>query len=237
MLIRHQKAFNLGIILAVSFVGVFLVIFAPIFGGGKNGLEFSDDLFNKLSKGSSYFIPRLTQDVKKFDGQSITVVVKLDKPEVLDKAVKIFLANGAQVGMEGGQMTLTADLGKVLAGILKDSDVMYQNEGKVLSEKYGIPEKEAMEIEWNVLTKTDKELKKQKKVDESNMVSEVLKKGVEPAYNYYGVQAQKVSEKALTMTALLVFYVIYTMWWGYSIFHIFEGIGLTMKKSKVKKEV
>jgi hypothetical protein len=39
------------------------------------------------------------------------------------------------------------------------------------------------------------------------------------------------------MTFLLVFYVAYTMWWGFAIFYIFEGIGLSMKKAKVKKEV
>jgi hypothetical protein len=39
------------------------------------------------------------------------------------------------------------------------------------------------------------------------------------------------------MTGLLVFYVIYTMWWGFAIFYMFDGIGLTMKKAKVKKEV
>jgi hypothetical protein len=39
------------------------------------------------------------------------------------------------------------------------------------------------------------------------------------------------------MTFLLVFYIAYTMWWGFSIFFFFEGIGLSMKKAKVKKEV
>jgi hypothetical protein len=62
-------------------------------------------------------------------------------------------------------------------------------------------------------------------------------KGVEPAYNYYGVPAESVSSKAGVMTALLVFYVVYTMWWGYAIFYMFDGMGLSMKKAKVKKEV
>ena len=38
------------------------------------------------------------------------------------------------------------------------------------------------------------------------------------------------------LSGLLVFYVFYTMWWGYAIFYMFEGFGLTMKKAKVKKE-
>ena len=74
-------------------------------------------------------------------------------------------------------------------------------------------------------------------VEEAKIVSDVMKKAVEPAYNFYKIEAQQVSEKAGIMTGLLVFYVIYTMWWGFAIFYMFDGIGLTMKKAKVKKEV
>jgi capsid portal protein len=90
---------------------------------------------------------------------------------------------------------------------------------------------------WNVLKVMDKTLKKQGKIEEAKIVSDVMKKAVEPAYNFYGVIAQQVSEKAGIMSGLLVFYVIYTMWWGFAIFYMFDGIGLTMKKAKVKKEV
>jgi hypothetical protein len=65
----------------------------------------------------------------------------------------------------------------------------------------------------------------------------VTKKAIEASYNFYGVEAVQVKEKAGLMTFLLVFYVAYTLWWGFAIFFIFEGIGLTMSKAKVKKEV
>ncbi len=106
-----------------------------------------------------------------------------------------------------------------------------------LVDRYGVDEKEAMASWWNVLTVMDKELKKQGKIDEAKIVSDVMKKAVEPAYNYYKIDAQKVTDKAVIMTGLLVFYVVYTMWWGFAIFYMFDGIGLTMKKAKVKKEV
>ena len=65
----------------------------------------------------------------------------------------------------------------------------------------------------------------------------MTKKAIEASYNFYKVEAVQVKEKAGLMTFLLVFYVAYTMWWGFAIFFIFEGIGLTMSKAKVKKEV
>jgi hypothetical protein len=65
----------------------------------------------------------------------------------------------------------------------------------------------------------------------------VTKKAIEASYNFYGVNPKKVKDEVVLMTFLLVFYVAYTMWWGFAIFFIFEGIGLSMKKAKVKKEV
>jgi capsid portal protein len=83
----------------------------------------------------------------------------------------------------------------------------------------------------------DKELKKEKKIEESNFVGEVTKKAIEPAFNFYQIEPQSVADKAGVMTGLLVFYVAYTMWWGFAIFYLFDGVGLSMKKAKVKKEV
>ncbi len=74
-------------------------------------------------------------------------------------------------------------------------------------------------------------------IEEAKIVSDVTKKAIEASYNFYGIQAQQVSDHAGLMTFVLVFYVVYTMWWGFAIFYIFEGIGLSMKKAKVKKEV
>lgn len=236
MLIRHAKPFNVGLLLAVSFLGVLFLIFQPLFNG-KNGLEFSDDLFNKLSKGSSYFIPEVLKGSEKFAGTNFSVNIKLDKPEQGENAVKLLSGNGAQAVIKDTQLTIGGDLGRLLGGILKDSEEMYQNDGSKVAGRYGLPEMDAMALWWNMLSKMNKEFQKEKKLSESEMVMKVMQRAIEPAYNYYGVQPEKVSGKAFTVIGLLVFYVLYTMWWGYAIFYLFDGIGLTMKKAKVKKEV
>jgi hypothetical protein len=69
------------------------------------------------------------------------------------------------------------------------------------------------------------------------MILEVVRKGIEPAYNFYKIEPQKIGEKALTAGGLLVFYVLYTMWWGFAIFYMFDGLGLAMKKARVKQEI
>jgi hypothetical protein len=236
MLIRHKKMFNLGVLLAISFLGVLALIFSPIFGG-VNGLDYADNLFNKLSKGSSYFIPKLMKSDEKYLGTQFKAAIKLDKPEQVEKSVKILTVAGAQVSATGADLTISGDLGNLLSNVLKDADAMYHNNGTEVANRYGFDAKEVLSQWWNILTKMDKTFKKELKIEESKAVSEVVKKAVETAYNFYGIEAQKVSDKAFLMIALLVFYVIYTMWWGYAIFYMFDGIGLSMKKAKVKKEV
>jgi len=237
MLITHPRPFNIGLILAISFVGVLLIIFAPIFGDGKNGLQYSDNLFNKLSKGSSYFIPAISRSNEAFMGRPFEFAVKMDKQGDVDRAVKVLMAGGAQVGTSEGALKVSGDLGKVLSSVLADSDAMFRNRDDEVSARHGMDGKEVLRLWHDVLSRSVKELQKAKKIEEANMVNQVLKRAVEPAYNFFGIEAQNIGDKALIVIALLVFYVAYTMWWGYAIFYLFGGIGLSMKKAKVKKEV
>ncbi len=237
MIVKNYKMFSVGALLALSFFGILALIFSPIFGDGRNGLVYSDDMFNKLSKGSSYFIPKVAKSNEKFTNTTIALIVKLEKPEQNDGVKKLLAAAGADVKNASPELQINGNLGSIMSKVLQDADDMFKNDGKKVSDRYGVDEKEAMTSWWNVLKVMDKELKKQGKIEEAKIVSDVMKKAVEPAFNFYKIDAQQVSEKAGIMTGLLVFYVIYTMWWGFAIFYMFDGIGLTMKKAKVKKEV
>ena len=77
---------------------------------------------------------------------------------------------------------------------------------------------------------------RQNKVGDASVVDTVVRRAVEPGNNFYTVPATKVVDHLFLMIGLLVFYVVYTMWYGFAIFEIFDGIGLTMTKSKVKQE-
>jgi hypothetical protein len=237
MIVKNKKMFAVGAFLAVTFIGVLMLIFSPIFGQGMNGLTYADDMFNKLSKGSSYFIPKVAKSNEKFTNTTIELTLKFEKPEQNAGGMKVLAASGADVKNENSDLKINGNLGALMAKVLQDADDMYKNDGKKVADRYGIDEKEAMSSWWNVLKIMDKELKKQSKIAEAKIVSDVMKKAVEPAYNYYKVEAQQVADKAGIMTGLLIFYVAYTMWWGFAIFYMFDGIGLTMKKAKVKKEV
>lgn len=230
-----RASFLIGLILFFSFFGVLILIFSPIFQG-KTGLDFADDLFNKLSKGSAYFIPELLPLAERNVGKPFRVTIQVEKAPEAGQASKLLVSAGAKVEYEGGKLTIEGDLGKVLKATLKDSDQMFQNNGQKVKDLYGYDAKEVLQRWWMTLTRMEKSFKRNLQVEDSNTVSEVIKKGIEPAYNFYQVEQQKVSDRAGIMIFLLVFYIVYTLWWGYAIFHLFEGFGLSMKKAKVKKE-
>ena len=236
-----KSATMIGVVLALSFLVVLFLMFSPLFPGPAgqkvNGLDWADDLFNKLSKGSSYFIPKVKEQNGKFIGRPFSAIVAPQKPEEGDSINKLFTLAGCKVETQGTSLKIEGDLGKTMEVILRDSDAMFQNQGQQLVSAYGMPEKEVMKSWWTALSGMDKYFKKNLKIEESKLVSEVMKKAIEPSYNFYKVESQRVADRAGIMIFLLVFYVFYTMWWGYAIFYLFEGVGLTMKKAKVKKEV
>ncbi len=138
--------------------------------------------------------------------------------------------------LQGTQLGIRGNLAKLLAAALEDSNSMYFNKGGEIREKYGMDEREVMSTWWGVLKSTVKEFRKAKNIEQANVVLEVMKKGIEPAYNFYKIDPQSIG-KGLTATGLLIFYIVYTMWWGFAIFFLFDGLGLSMKKAKVKQEV
>ncbi|HWR89857.1 MAG TPA: hypothetical protein VN260_06325 [Dissulfurispiraceae bacterium] len=237
MLVKDKKHFNTGLAMAVAFFALFFAIMSPIFGEGRNGLEFSDDIFNKLSKGSAYYVPKTSAANEKFVGKAFDVEIKIDKAEDAKRMAGLFTAAGAMADQKEGTLKLSGDLGKVLSVVIRDSDTMYKNDGEKVKTAYGYDEKQVMKDWWNSLKKIDKALQLKSEFPSAKMVNEVTSKVVEPAYNFYKIEPQKVTDRLGTMSILLVFYVFYTIWWGYALYHLFEGFGLTTKKVKVKKEV
>jgi hypothetical protein len=250
MQVRHGKHLSLGIVMAISFFVVLFLIFSPLFPIGEkkvNGLEWSDEMFNRLAKGSSYFIPKVAKSSEKFKGRMFSATIRMDKPEDkpgeaekrAERSAKVLASAGAQVEVKGAELKIIqGDLGQVLEAALQDADTMFNNEGGKIKTKYAYDDEKQMFRQWNnTLPKISKQFEKEKKMEEAKIITDVVKKAIEPSYNFYSVKAVEVKDHIVLMTFLLVFYVVYTMWWGFSIFYVFEGLGLSMKKAKAKKEV
>lgn len=255
MAIKHKGHLTLGIVMIISFLVILFLIFSPFWtvsGKKVNGLVWADEMFNTLSKGSSYFIPKVTKSNEKFMGHIFSVTLNMGKAEDkpgdgearAERAYQLFTVNEgiAKAELKGTELKIEGDLGKVLATAIRDSETMYRNDGGTMKALYATPMKtddmKQMFRQWyNVLDRMNKTFVREKKAAEAKICADVMKKAVEAAYNYYGVEPVKVKDKLGIMTFLLVFYVAYTLWWGFAIFFLFEGMGLSMTKAKVKKEV
>lgn len=238
MVVRHGKEFTVGLILTVSFFIVLVIMFCPYFGG-ENAFHAADRLFNKISKGSSYFIPEVMkkiETVKLSKGATVETVLPIEPEYLRANIQKILSTHGVTVWTEGNSLHIRGDLGIILAAAVTDADDMYYNRGEAIRERYGIEERQATFAWWKTLGAMNKELAIQKKFKWAKLTKEVQTKAVEVGYNYYGIIPRHASEKAGTLTFSLIFYVLYTMWWGYAILMLFEGIGLEMKAG-AKKEV
>jgi hypothetical protein len=235
-MIRDSGAFLKGVLLTVSFFTILGIMFMPWFGNGENALEASDRLFNSISKGSSDFIGGLQKKAEAWVGKEINVSLKMKNENMAQQSVKILTATQTQTSAAGDQVTVTGDFGKILLASLADSRLLFENKDADLEKKYGIPGREVLFVWWNIFKEMDRDLKRQSKFQEAAFLGEVVKRGVEVSFNFFGIAPESAASKAGILTFALIFYVIYTLWWGIAIMYLFEGLGLEMKAGH-KKEV
>ena len=173
MLIHAKAPFFRGSLMLISFLVLFAALLMPILrdenGKHVTGLEYADNVFNELSKGSSYFIPGVRENLKKVDGKVVTVTVKLKKAALAPVAAMALQTAGAtDVSATDGKVTFTGDLGKILASATDDSDALYHNDADKVSQKYG--GENALKVAsawWYLLSPSIKELQKQRLIAES----------------------------------------------------------------------
>jgi len=226
-MIAKVKQFYTGFGLMIGFMIVLVFFFLPFYEG-KNALDYLDNLYNSISKGSAYYIPKVKEETARFNGNVVNMTLATSSPKQAEQTALLFKAGGADAMVKEAQIQVAGDLGKILENALADADIMYRNEGKKVVEKYGYDERQVLFNWWKAMQEMDKDLGKQKKFKEGKAASLVQKKAIEASYNYYKIEAQQIGERLGTVLFSLVFYVIYTLWYGFSILFMFEGWGLKL---------
>lgn len=228
MSIHDKKEFGLGLALLVGFFVALFGIFSPLFDG-RNALDYLDGVFNSISKHSAYYIPAVAEKSKRHDGSAVTLAVKAVDPAQAARMAKLFTAAGASVTADGADLSVSGDLGKLLTAVLADADRMFKNDDAAMSAKYGEEGRRVLHDWHQALSAMTKDLNQQEKYTEAKALRDVQIKAVEPAYNYFGVQAVPMSSMIWIALAALVGYVVYTIWYGFAILFLFEGWGLKLE--------
>ena len=224
----NRKEFFMGMAMMAGFVVVFVIIFMPLFDG-RNGLNYLDDLYNSISKGSAYYIPAVTEEVGAAGFQDIQVSLAFSNAEAARQAGIVFNRAQVLVNVSGNTLKVRGDLGVMLKNCLADAEDLYQNNDAAISGRYGLDGRRVLYTWWESLHIIEKELQKQKAFRNAKLTAQVVKKAVEPAYNYSGIEAWNISDKIGIVLFSLVFYVIYTLWYGFSIMYMFEGWGMQLE--------
>jgi hypothetical protein len=227
-MIARKKEFSLGLGLLVAFFVVLFIFFSPVFNG-HNGLDYLDNLYNSISKGSAYYIPKLKDDAKAFNGSAVEMSFAMASPAQAQQTAQLFMKAGAMVNVSEAKLKVSGDLGKILDNCLADADAMYKNDGKGLTAKYGYNERQALYNWWQAFKGVEKDLNNQKKFKEAKAVANISKKAVETCYNYYTIEPQSIMDRLGVVIFSLVFYVVYTLWYGFAILFMFEGWGMKLE--------
>lgn len=221
-----------GLLLLASFFAILVAIFMPLFpgsGGQKvNGLDYLDNFFNQLSKSSAYYIPDQLKKAEKYNGQQFTTSLKMKTDDEAAVTAKLFATNQITAVAEGDKVKVSGDFGKMIAVMLQDADLMYKNDGKALTTKYGVDERQTLYSWFLALSAMEKDMTKSGQFEQAKFVKNCMSKAIEPAYNYYQVEAKPVKEEIFLLIASLVFYVVYTMWYGFGLLYLFEGLGIKL---------
>jgi hypothetical protein len=227
MSVIKAKQLGIGIFLMVTFLAVMIAIFMPLING-ENALDYLDNLYNSISKGSAHYIPKVEHLVEDHGSEVVTLNLKMDNSEEARKAEVLFSGAGATTAVENDTLMVNADLQAIFTACLADAEAAYQNENETFVDRYGVDARPALHSWWQALKAMEKDLNRQKLFPAAQLTHTVQAKTVECAYNYYGIEAQAIKDRWGTVLFSLVFYVLYTVWYGYAIMYIFEGLGFEL---------
>ena len=192
-MIARKKEFTIGLVMLISFFVVLFIFFSPVFEG-KNGLDYLDSLYNSISKGSAYYIPKLKDETKPFNGANVDLSFTMASAGQAQQTSLLFMKAGALVNVTDAKLKVVGDLGKILDDCLADADAMYKNNGKAVADKYGYAERQVLFNWWQALKGAENDLNNQKKFKEAKTVANIGKKAVETCYNYYQIEPQNIMD-------------------------------------------
>ncbi|WP_432734985.1 hypothetical protein [Maridesulfovibrio sp. FT414] len=226
-MIVNKKEFTGGLALLGLFFAVLVVMFQPIFDG-RNAMAYLDAMYNSISKGSVNYIPVMREDVKKLGTKDLTLKLNYTSSVQAEQSARQFEKAGVKTELSGRELQVSGSIAAILNTSLDDADLMYHNNAKAIEDKYGIEARRATYNWWTSLKLMEKALNGQEEFKVAKVTANVMKRAVETAYNYYEIEPLNIMDELGLVIFSLIFYVVYTLWYGFAILFVFEGWGLNI---------
>ena len=106
---------------------------------------------------------------------------------------------------------------------------MYFNDGKKVADRYGYNERLALYNWWQAFRGMERELLSQRSSISPKPSPTSARRRWKRATTITGSMPQKIMDKLGVVILSLLFYVVYTMWYGFGILFMFEGWGLQIE--------
>ncbi|MCJ2163279.1 MULTISPECIES: hypothetical protein [unclassified Pseudodesulfovibrio] len=226
-MIYNKKEFYLGVSLLSVFFLVLFFMFQPLFDG-HNAMQYLDNLYNSISKGSVNYAPQLKAETDAFNDKNVDFKLTYGTEAQAQQSQLLFEKAGSNAVADGKVLQVSGSLGAILAASLVDAEAMYHNDAKAIEDRYGLDARRAVFNWWTSMKLMDKVLTTQGEFKAAKIIGVVQAKAVEAAYNYFKVEPVHIMDKIGLVIFSLAFYVFYTLWYGFAILFIFEGWGLRL---------
>lgn len=230
-LIRDRRKFRLGLAGLAGFAVVLAAWVRPL-ADGRSGLRWADDLFNQLCKDSADYSAQLCLQAPRFAERRFQVVFTAPSPPAAEKMARLAAAAGATAQAQGARVDMEGRLGPFAAALLEDADLLFRNKDRLLEERRGMSARETVYWWWMMAEPIYKHYIATGDVGASNFVSALRTRACEPAYNFAGIEPKPVAQAVAPLALLLSFYLVYTVWYGFSILFVCEGLGIVARKRK-----
>ena len=163
-------------------------------------------------------------------GTSITATIDMKTEEQAEQTALLYEQSGASVVKSGTDLEVTGDLGRIIETCIADADIMYHNNEDEITDKYGYSAKQVLYNWWKSFGAMKEYFEDHNKFNTAEIFTRVNERAVEPAYNYFGIEAESVGERAAALVFSLIFYIAYTLLYGFGIMYIIEGLGLKIRQ-------
>ena len=231
--VTNAQYMRRAFLLLVPFFMVLCAFFMSWYPGKNgekvNGLDYLDNFFNGLAKSSANYIDEQRQKLNAYNGVAFDRTMAMNSEKSAQLTAQILTANNIKAEVKEKSVAVQGDLGAMFNAMLDDTKLMYNNNGAQISSKYGGVDAREVINSWYIsMSALEKDFTKAGKFDKAKDVSMVKTKALEPAYNFYGVQATPVKDSIFLLAFSLIFYVVYTVWFGFGVLFFFEGLGIRL---------
>jgi hypothetical protein len=260
-MLSNKNKLQLGLIGIISFMAMLIVWVSPVAPGHLTGLQWTDQFFNGLTKASAYQFPKVFKDSERFIGKTFNLNYRASNENETKMLEKLYTSFGAKVDVQGTNLTISGDLGRVSQGILSYSEDFFNNRRKDMTNVLGFDSKDGLYSIYLSQKALEKSYLRNNQASELQFVREIQERGIEPAYNFDGIVAAGAPKpvegeyalgalrsypsieqspvgikEMIILSGLIIFYLLYTCWYGFSLMYLLEGAGVSKLSKRGRKE-